>query len=182
VRNTRIRKGNTAYYANAKLLKSRLLKRSKKKTRIHLTLRPVVIYATEAWTLTEMDEIRLRIFERQILRKISGPIQSGKDIWRIRNKTELDHLISGADIVSFIKAHRIKWSGHVESMDTSRIAKKSIRMETNGDPTTERSRLRWLDDVCDHLKVPKVSNCKELAMDRKDWSDLFEKAKTHKGL
>jgi hypothetical protein len=53
-------------------------------------------------------------------------------------------------------------------------------MEINGDPTNERSRLRWLDDVCDHLKVPKVSNCKELAMDRKDWSDLFEKAKTHK--
>jgi hypothetical protein len=45
-----------------------------------------------------------------------------------------------------------------------------------------RPRLRWLDDVCDDIKVLKVRNWKELAMDRKAWSDLFEKAKTHKGL
>jgi hypothetical protein len=74
----RIRKGNRAYYANAKLLKSELLKRSTK-MRIYLTLRrPVVTYASETWTLTEKDEMRLRIFERQILRKIFGPIQIGE--------------------------------------------------------------------------------------------------------
>jgi hypothetical protein len=38
---------------------------------------------SETATLTEMDEMRLRIFERQILRKIFGAIQFGKDIWRI---------------------------------------------------------------------------------------------------
>jgi hypothetical protein len=55
----RIRKGNRAYYANAKLLKSKLLKESTK-MRICLTLiRPVVTY--------EKDEMRLRLFERQIL-------------------------------------------------------------------------------------------------------------------
>jgi hypothetical protein len=63
----RMRKGNRAYYANAKLLKSILLKRSTK-MRIYLTLiKPVVTYASETWTLTEKDEMRLRIFERQIL-------------------------------------------------------------------------------------------------------------------
>jgi hypothetical protein len=50
------------------------------KMRIYLTLiRPVVTYASETWTLTEKDEMRLRIFERQILRNILGPIQIGKD-------------------------------------------------------------------------------------------------------
>jgi hypothetical protein len=79
----RIQKGNRAYYANAKLLKSKLLKKSTK-MRIYITLiRPVVTYASETWTLAEKDEMRLRIFERQILRKIFGPIQIGKDIWRI---------------------------------------------------------------------------------------------------
>jgi hypothetical protein len=73
----RIRKGNRAYYGNAKLLKSKLLKISTK-MRIYLTLiRPVVTYASETWTLTEKDELRLRIFGRQILRKIFGPIQIG---------------------------------------------------------------------------------------------------------
>jgi hypothetical protein len=59
--------------------------------RIYVTfIIPVVTYASETWTLTEKDEMRLRIFERQILRKIFGPIQIGKDIWRIRNNAELD--------------------------------------------------------------------------------------------
>jgi hypothetical protein len=60
----RIRKENRAYYANAKLLKSKLLKRSTKMG-IYLTLiRPVVTYDSETWTLTEKDEMRLCIFER----------------------------------------------------------------------------------------------------------------------
>jgi hypothetical protein len=52
-------------------------------------------------------------------------------------------------------------------------------METNGEPTTGKTEI---DDVCDDLKVLKVRNWKEMAMDRKAWSDLYEKAKTHKGL
>jgi hypothetical protein len=38
--------------------------------------------------------------------------------WRIRYNTELDRLISEADVVRFIKALRIKCLGHVQRMDT----------------------------------------------------------------
>jgi hypothetical protein len=56
--------------------------------KIYLTLiRPVVTYASETWTFTEKDEMRLSIIERQIQRKTSGPIKIVKDIWRIRNNT-----------------------------------------------------------------------------------------------
>jgi hypothetical protein len=55
-------------------------------------------------------------------------------------------------------------------------------METKGRRSLGRPRLRWLDDVCDDLKVLKVRNWKELAMDRKVCNDLCEEAKTHKGL
>jgi len=48
-----------------------------------------------------------RIFERPILRKIFGPVNTD-NIWRIRNNTEIDKLIEGADMVSFIKTQRIK--------------------------------------------------------------------------
>jgi hypothetical protein len=37
-------------------------------------------------------------------------------------------------------------------------SKMNIRMETSGEPTTGRPRLRWLDVVCDELKVLKVRN------------------------
>jgi hypothetical protein len=65
----------------------------------------------------------------------------------------------------------IKWLGHAQKMDTSRITKRILEwkpMESMG--------LRWLDDVCDDLKALKVRKWKELAMDRKAWSHLSMKA------
>jgi hypothetical protein len=67
-------------------------------------------------------------------------------------------------------------------MDTSRIARRISEWKPIGRRSLGRPRLRWLGDVCDDLKVLKVRNCKELAMDRKVWNDPSEKAKTHKGL
>jgi len=63
--------------------------------------RPVVTYSSETWTLTTKDENNLRIFERQILRKIFGPVNI-VNIWGIRNNMEIDKLIEGADIVRSI--------------------------------------------------------------------------------
>jgi len=50
---------------------------------------PVVTYSSETWTLTAKDENNLRIFERQILRKILVPINID-NIWRTRNNMEID--------------------------------------------------------------------------------------------
>ena len=69
--------------------------------------------------MTAKDENNLRIFERQILRKIFGLVNID-NIWRIRNNMESDELIEGADIVRFIRARRIKWLGHIQRMDQAR--------------------------------------------------------------
>jgi len=45
-----------------------------------------------------------------------------------------------------------------------------------------RPRQRWQEDVMEDLKKVKVKNWKETARDRRTWTDLAEKAKTHKGL
>jgi hypothetical protein len=58
--------------------------------------------------LTAKDENNL--FERQILRKIWGLVNID-NVWRIRNNTDIDNLIKGADIVRFIKTQRIKSLG-----------------------------------------------------------------------
>jgi hypothetical protein len=38
------------------------------------TVRTVVTYSSETWTLTAKDENNIRIFERQILKNIFGPV------------------------------------------------------------------------------------------------------------
>jgi len=109
-----------AYYANAKLIKSKFLKKNTKMKIYKMMIRPVVTYSSETWTLTAKDENNLCIFERQILRKRFGPININ-NIWRTRNNTEIDKLIEGADIVRLIMAQRIKWLGHIQRMDQAQL-------------------------------------------------------------
>jgi len=51
-----------------------------------------------------------------------------------------------------------------------------------GTRSVGRPRQRWQEDVMEDLQKLKVNNWKEAAKDRRTWSDLAEKAKTHKGL
>ena len=86
----RIAKGNKAYYANAKLIKSKFLTKNTKMKIYKTMIRPVVTYSSETWTLTAKDENNLRIFEKQILRKIFGPVNTD-NMWRIGNNMEIDN-------------------------------------------------------------------------------------------
>ena len=48
----RIAKGNKAYYANSKLIKSKFLKKNTKMKICKTMIKPVVTYSSETWTLT----------------------------------------------------------------------------------------------------------------------------------
>jgi hypothetical protein len=120
-------------------------------------------------------------FERQILRKIFGPVNTD-NIWRIRNNMEIDKLTEGADIVRFIKAQRIKLLGHIQRMDKARPTKKLLDWKPMGTRPVGRPRQRWQEYFMEDLKKLKVKNWKETAKDRRTWRDLAEKVKIHKGL
>jgi len=94
---------------------------------------------------------------------------------------EINNLIEGADIVRFIKAQRIKWLRHIQRMDQARPTRKLLDWKPMGTRSIGKSR-RWQEDVIEDLKELKVKNWKEAAKDRRTWSDLAEKVKTHKGL
>ena len=144
-------------------------------------IRPVVTYWSETGTVTAEDENNLRIFERQILWKIFGPVNIDS-VWRVRNNMEIHNLIEGADIVRFIKAQRIKWLGHIQRMDRARPTGKLLDWKPMGTRPVGRPRQRWQENVMEDLKKKqKAKIWKEAAKDR-TWRDLAEKAKTYKGL
>jgi hypothetical protein len=95
---------------------------------------------------------------------------------------EIDKLTEGADLVRFINAQRIKWLGHVQRIDQVRPARKLLDWKPIGTRPIGRSRQRLPEDVMDDLKKLRVKNWKEIAKDRRTWTDLAEKAKTHKEL
>jgi len=55
---------------------------------------------------------------------------------------ETDKLIEGADIVRFIKAHRIKWLGLIQRMDQARPTRKLLDWKIMGSRPVGRPRQR----------------------------------------
>ena len=80
------------------------------------------MYGNETWAMTEMGIKRLGTWERQILRRISGPVAE-QGMWRIRINQELRELYKDLGIVADI-IKKMEWIGHVIRMDQGRTVKK----------------------------------------------------------
>jgi hypothetical protein len=115
--------------------------------------------------LKEEDETKLRRFEREIIRKIYGPIKQDEQ-WGIRNNEEIDEILKKEDIVRFITARRVDWLGHVERMDANRMPRKILYEKIYTKRAIGRPKLRWFDDVREDLRILKVKDCESTAMDR----------------
>ena len=71
--NSRLRSGNACYHSAQNLLSSRLLSQNLKIKMYRTIILPVVLYGCETWSLTLMEERKLRVFENMVLRRIFGP-------------------------------------------------------------------------------------------------------------
>ena len=88
-----------------------------------LIILPVVLYICETCSLTLREEHRLRVFENKVLTKIFGAKKdetTGE--WRKLDKAELHALYSSHNIIKSLKLIRLRWAGHVASMEQSRNA------------------------------------------------------------
>ena len=65
-------------------------------------VKPVAVYVSETWTLTEMDMNRLGTRHRKVLRRIYGQVEE-QGIWRKRTDQELRELYENLDRVADIK-------------------------------------------------------------------------------
>jgi hypothetical protein len=78
---------------------------------------PVVLYGCETWWLTLREELRLRVFENRVLRRVFGPKRD--DVtgeWRKLHNEELNDLYSLPNFVRVVKSRRMRWAGHVARM------------------------------------------------------------------
>ena len=80
------------------------------------------MYGCETWSLILREEVRLRVFENRVLRRIFGTKRdevTGE--WRKLHNEELYDLYCSPNIVRVVKSRRIKWAGHVASMGENRV-------------------------------------------------------------
>jgi len=64
----RIGAGNRSFFAHKKIFQSKLITRKPKERLYHTVIRPVVVYGSECWVLTENIKEKLLVFERRLLR------------------------------------------------------------------------------------------------------------------
>ena len=82
---------------------------------------PVVLYGYETWSLTLREELRLRVSENRVLRRIFGPKKDKvPEEWRKLHIEELNNLYFSPNIVRVMKSRRMRWAGHVARMGEGR--------------------------------------------------------------
>ena len=118
---------------------------------------PFVLYGYETWSLTLREELRLRVFENRVLRRIFGPkTDEVTGEWRKLHNEELDDLYSycSPNILRVIKSRRIRWAGHVARMGEKRDIYRVLVGKPDGKRPLGRPRRRWEDNIkIDHQEV-----------------------------
>jgi hypothetical protein len=108
---SRLKSGNACFHSEQNLSPSSLLFKNFK-IKIYRTIILPVVYGCETWSLTLREELRLRVFENRVLRRIFEPTRdevTGE--WR-----KLHNLYSSPNIVRLINSRRMRWTGHVARM------------------------------------------------------------------
>jgi len=136
---------------------------------------PVDLYGCEAWLLTLREEMKLRVFENMVLRRIFGPRWdevTGK--WRRFHNEELNDLYRSPNIVRVINSRRMGWAGHVARMGEERGVYRVLVGKPEGRRPLGRLRRRWVDNIM--MDLQKVGcgymDWIGLAQDRDRWRTL----------
>jgi hypothetical protein len=82
-----------------------------------------VLYGCETWSAMLREERSLRMFEKRVMRRITG--RKREEVvgdWRRLHNDELPNLYASPNIIRAIKLRRMRWVGHVAYMGEMRNA------------------------------------------------------------
>jgi hypothetical protein len=113
-----------------------------------------------------MEEQRLRVFEKRVLR-IFGPKREEDKSWRKLHNDKLHSLYSSSNIVTVIKSRRMRWAGHVARMGEGSSVYRVLVGRSEGKRQLGRPRRRWEDNIKTDLRDIGIneSNWIQLAQD-----------------
>jgi hypothetical protein len=81
------------------------------------TILSVVLYGCETWSLTLRKNLRLRLYENRVSRRIFGPKSNEvTEKWRKVHNEEHHELYFSPNIIRVIKSKKMRGAGHVAHM------------------------------------------------------------------
>jgi hypothetical protein len=108
----------------------------------------MVLYGCETWSLTVREELKLRVLENRVLRRIFGSKKDGETGgWRELRNEELHNLYSSPSIIRIIKWRRMRWAGHVARMGEKRNVYSLLIGKPEGKRPLGKPRPRWMDNI-----------------------------------
>ena len=133
------------------------------------------MYGCETWSLTLREELRVRVFENRVLRRIFGHKRdevTGE--WRKLHTEELNDLYCSPNIIWVIKSRRMRWAGHIARLGERRDVYRVLVGKPEGRRRLGRPRCRWEDNIGMDLQEVGCGSMDwiELAEDRDRWRAL----------
>ena len=92
------------------------------------------------------------VFENRILRRIFVPKRDANGEWRRLHNEELHSLHLSPNIVRVIKSRRLRWAGHVATIEEVRSAFTILTNKPTGKRPLGEPRNRWEDNIRLDLK------------------------------
>jgi len=141
----------------------------------NLTL-SIVLYGYETWSLILRDELRLRVFEIRVLRRIFGPKRDEvKREYRKLQIEELNDLYCSPNIVRVIISRITRWAEHVARMGEWRDVYRVLVRKREGKRPLERPRRKREDNIKMDLQEVGCAcmDWIELAQERDRWRALM---------
>ena len=109
---------------------------------------PVVLYGYKTWSLTVTEELRLRLFENGVLRRLLEPKRDeATGEWRKLHNAGFNDLYSSPNIVQVLKSWRMRWAEHVAGIEDRRGLHRVLVEKTERKRILRRPRHRWEFDI-----------------------------------
>ena len=145
---SRLKSGNACHHLVQNLLSFSLLSKNVKIKIYRTLILPFLLYGCETWTLTLMEEHRLRLFVNSGLRRISGPkrFEVTEEQRKLHNEV-FHYLYCPPNINQVIKLIRMKWAGHVAHMWEKRTVYRVLVWKPEGKRPLGRPRYRLQDNI-----------------------------------
>lgn len=171
--NNRLRKTNkTCYSLNKVIFAKRKIEKETKLRLYNSVIVPILMYASESWTLHKNQEHRLTAMEMKVLRRIEGVTK-----WdRMRNE-EIRQRLKQESIISKIEVKQLNWYAHIRRMKENTIVKKVYDARSGDKRRRGRPRKRWEERIKEigERKGKSFAELKEIARDRDEWRKWIRK-------
>jgi hypothetical protein len=126
-------------------------------------VRSVLCYGAESWALKKDDMRRLQHTQMRMITMICG--KTLKD--RLRSQV-LREMVNVEDVEEFMRGHRLRWFGHVERMEQSKLTRRVRDTVIEGDKKRGRPKKTWNETVKEDLKK-KGLRVEDDTQDRTTW-------------